>query len=85
MARKKFDMASDLFADFPSNAKNAQEVQEVCTRSTRSGTQGRKGCHAKRINMAFSDDNYEWIRKTARQEGITMTQLVNAILDSYRK
>lgn len=59
--------------------KEAQYVQEVNIRSTR-GTQGRKGCKMPRINMAFEPDIHEWIQKSARRNGITMTNFVNSIL-----
>lgn len=59
--------------------KNTQQVQEEYTRSIR-GTQGRKGCKMPRINMAFEPDIHGWIQKSARQNGITMTNFVNSIL-----
>ena len=47
-------------------------------------TQGKKGHKAKRINMAFSDENHEWIKRRSRQLGISATELVNSILDHER-
>ncbi len=48
-------------------------------------TQGRKGMKLNRINMGFSDVNYEFIRFQARYKGLTMTQFVNGIIDNFRK
>ena len=47
-------------------------------------TQGRKGQHAKRINMAFSDDNHEYITKESRRQGMSATAFVNMIIDEYK-
>lgn len=48
-------------------------------------TQGRKGQKLKRMTMAFSDLNYDFMRTYARQKGITATQLVNDLLSECRK
>lgn len=61
------------------NTQEVQQAQEEYTRSTR-GTQGRKGCKMPRINMAFDPDLHEWIQRSARRNGITMTNFVNSIL-----
>lgn len=84
MARNKdsrFGVAEgfDFNDQYEKNAQEAQCVQEVNTISTR-GTQGRKGCKMPRINMAFEPDIHEWIQKSARRNGITMTNFVNSIL-----
>lgn len=84
MARNKdsrFGVADgfDFNDQYEKNTQEVQYVQDVRTRSTR-GTQGRKGCKMPRINMAFEPDIHEWIQKSARRNGITMTNFVNAIL-----
>lgn len=70
-----------------------QEVQQDCTRGTTSlvqqvkvigSTQGRKGQKLKRINMAFSDVNYEFITLQSRKMGVSATAFVNYIIDKYR-
>lgn len=66
-----------------STRNNTQDVQEVHEELPQ--TQGRKGIKAKRINMAFSDENHEWIKKEARRQGLTATQLVNDIIAQERK
>ena len=48
-------------------------------------SQGRKGLKLKRMTMAFSDMNYDFMRTYARQKGITATQLVNDLLSELRK
>lgn len=62
------------------NTQEVQQAQEEYTRSTIRGTQGRKGCKMPRINMAFEPDLHEWIQRSARRNGITMTNFVNSIL-----
>lgn len=97
MARNKDSRfgAADGF-DFNDEYKNiAQEVQEANTRSTRreelkeentiGSTQGRKGHKLKRINMAFSDVNHEYIKMESRRRGISATEFVNEIIEAYRK
>lgn len=66
-----------------STRNNTQDVQEVHEELPQ--TQGRKGIKAKRINMAFSNENHEWIKKEARRQGLTATQLVNDIIARERK
>ena len=66
-----------------STRSNTQDVQEVHEELPQ--TQGRKGIKAKRINMAFSDENHEWIKTEARRQGLTATQLVNDIIAQERK
>lgn len=59
--------------------------QEAKERRSKMKTQGRKGVKAVRINMAFSDDNYDYIALVAPASGKTMTLLVNEIIADYRK
>ena len=47
-------------------------------------TQGRKGQKAKRINMAFSDDNHAYLTYESRRRGLSITQFVNLIIDLYK-
>lgn len=48
-------------------------------------TQGRTGHKLQRINFAFSDANYDYIKVMAGLSGETMTALVNRILDAERR
>ena len=61
-----------------------KEVAQVRTPAGYGNTQGRRGKRMPRINMAFSPENYAWIK---RQSGPyhTMTEIVNEIIDEYRR
>lgn len=65
---------------------DVQEVQEVQEPQGREygTTQGKKGQHAKRINMAFSDDNHDFITRESRRQGMSATAFVNMIIDKYK-
>lgn len=65
---------------------DVQEVQEVQEPQGREygTTQGKKGQHAKRINMAFSDDNHDFITRESRRQGMCATAFVNMIIDEYK-
>ncbi len=47
-------------------------------------TRGRKGQKLKRINMAFSDLNYDYITFESRRRGMSATQFVNYIIELYK-
>ena len=59
--------------------------QEAAKRAAELRTQGRKGCKAVRINMAFTPDNYEFIRIMARISGQTLTEFTNTVITKYRE
>ena len=63
--------------------RNVQEVQDV--HEEMPATQGKKGAKAKRLNLAYSDANYEYISKESRKRGLTMTQFLNDIIATYRE
>lgn len=77
---EKEEMSTRSIISTRSNTQDVQEVHEELPQ-----TQGRKGIKAKRINMAFSDENHEWIKTEARRQGLTATQLVNDIIAQERK
>lgn len=58
--------------------------EEEVTHRPLGTTQGRKGEKAKRINMAFSDDNHAFIRAESRRLGMSATQFVNMLIEQYR-
>lgn len=60
----------------------SEEEQTERKKSMR--TQGRKGCNLKRINMAFTDENHDYIKIMARVSGKSMTEFVNWVLEQYR-
>lgn len=59
--------------------------QEAAQRAAEGRTQGRKGCKAERINIAFTTENYEYIREMSQLMGISMTKLVNLAITRYRE
>lgn len=63
-----------------------QEVQaeNVGIKRTLGSTQGRKGEKLKRINLAFDDVNYEYVRIESRRRGKNITEFVNEIIEDYR-
>lgn len=48
-------------------------------------TSGRKGVKLSRINMAFTPENYDFIRTMARVRGETITSFVNSMVSQYRE
>ncbi len=58
---------------------------EIAERQATMTTQGRRGCKSPRINMAFSSDNYDFIKAGAAATGLNMTQFTNLIIDRYRQ
>lgn len=63
---------------------STQDTQEVQQKPKAPATQGKKGQKLQRINMAFSDENIEYLRLISRLEGISMTQYVNTLLEADR-
>ena len=57
---------------------------EMRERSENLRTQGRLGCHSPRINLAFTDSNYAFVRLLSRSTGYSMTRVVNRIMEAYR-
>lgn len=43
-------------------------------------TQGRKGVKADRLNMAFTPQNYDYVKVMAALKGQTMTKFVNELI-----
>lgn len=62
----------------------AADPAEVAERTAAMRTQGRKGCKEQRINMAFTPDNYDYIKTMAAATGLTMTEFTNKIIASYK-
>ena len=59
--------------------------EEAKARAEALQTQGRKGCKAVRINMAFTDSNYRFVRIMAKASGRSMTEFVNLVLSAYQR
>jgi len=62
------------------DAQNAQDAQEVARVGDQ--TQGRKGKKLPRINMAFTQENLDYLRIISRIEGVSMTDYVNRLLEA---
>lgn len=93
MARGKKQFAEintgKLYGDIEqATAKKGQQgtasPAERRARASALATQGRKGCQAVRINMAFTPENYEFVRVISKASGRTMTVFVNQIIEAYR-
>ena len=67
------------------NRQTDATKEEFEARSAEMRTQGRQGCKAPRINMAFTTDNYEFVKVVSKATGRTMTQFVNLIVTAYRQ
>ncbi len=73
--------------DQATGGKGTQKEADEAERNARMhgmNTQGRKGCAAKRINLAFTPDNHDFITFVSHYKGITLTRLVNDIIEQYR-
>lgn len=80
--QSRFGVDEDLFGQ---EKKQEQEVHQVQEAGKEIGTtQGKKGQKLKRINMAFSDLNYEYITRESRRRGMSATAFVNQIIAEYR-
>ena len=99
MAEKRGKAAFFTDEEFNVEEQEVLEVQKESTKGTGKenkkseyapkiefgATQGKKGHKAPRINMAFSPENHEWIKRRSRQIGISATEFVNSILDRERE
>lgn len=65
-------------------AQGTATPQEAAERAAELRTQGRKGCKAVRINMAFTPDNYDYIKVMSKIRGESMTEFVNYAIEKYR-
>lgn len=68
-----------------SKAHPTVSAQEAAERQATGKTQGAKGAKLPRINLAFTPDNYEFIKKYARCRGTNYTDFINHIIEDYRK
>lgn len=92
MAKKEQAIAGTdkVFSSFEQSAK-AKKVQpplseeERLQRKAEGKTRGRAGCRADRINLLFTVDNYEFVKRYCRFRGENMTEFVNHIIEDYRK
>lgn len=69
----------------PKKVQPPTSEEEKEQRKATGRTMGRKGCYKDRINMAFTVDNYEFVKRFSRCKGMNMTDFVNYIIDEYRE
>ena len=74
--KKQAAAESVLEAFIPQEEQQAQDTLH---------TQGRKGMKAARINMAFTPENYDFIRVMAGIRGESMTNFVNYVIEENRR
>lgn len=88
MAGKK-DFSKITQAIDQATGKKGQQTtaspEEAAERAAGLRTQGRKGCKATRINMAFTPDNYEFIKVMGKASGRSMTEFANLVIAAYRR
>lgn len=87
--QKSFGAAAGFFEDAP-KAKPERVPQEDSTAATETpsmtlkNTQGRKGQKLPRINMGFTPENHEYITRVSRQNGQSITEYVNRLIEKDR-
>lgn len=64
--------------------QETQYAQETPHVEQEQGTQGRKGQKMPRINMAFSQENLDYLRVMAALHGKSITSYVNALIQEDR-
>lgn len=84
MSKKNFKDDNPAMA-FISGERGTPRTQEVHGTQEVRPTQGRKGMKQARINMAFTQDNLEYLRIMSRIEGVSMTDYVNRLLETDRQ
>ena len=82
MARKSFDdvKTSRLDEVITEATQEAPESMTDQERMQAMKTQGRKGLKLPRINMAFTPDNYNYLKVMSRARGETLTEFCNFVL-----
>lgn len=88
MAKNKtsFSPAAGLFEQGAKKLSDSTAEQPVPATAimTLENTQGRKGQKLPRINMAFTPENHQYIKKVSRQAGMSVTQYINNLIDADR-
>ena len=82
MARKSFDdvKTSRLDEVIEEATQEAPESMTDQERLQAMKTQGHKGLKLPRINMAFTPDNYNYLKVMSRARGETLTEFCNFVL-----
>lgn len=87
----KFQFDQDDFVVEPKK-KEKQEKETVVSKksvtgstpSGMTGTRGRKGMALPTMNMRFSKENYEYIKREGAVRGLSATAFVNWLIETYR-
>lgn len=66
----------------PKQEAGAEVVSAIPSGLT--GTRGRKGQKLPTMNMRFSPENYEYIRRESAVRGLSATGFVNWLIETYR-
>ena len=88
MASKKELDAITKNVSLQAGAKRRQPTiteEEKAQRKAEGRTSGREGAKMDRINMAFTSDNFEYIKIMSKLKGQTMTQFCNWIITEHRE
>ena len=85
MAKKNFTESAVTPFYKAVEAEVTQEAQPAQDEYEARNTQGKAGMKATRINMAFSDSNYEFIDTMAHAHKMTITKYVNHLIEEERK
>lgn len=78
--QKSFGAASGFFSTEKESKPQANEPERQ-PGMTLESTQGRKGQKLPRINMAFTPENHEYIKRVSRQNGMSVTQYINELIE----
>ena len=88
-AEKASGSAEKVFSSYERSAKPKKvqpptSEEEKAQRKAEGRTMGRTGCHKDRINLAFTVDNYKFVKRYSKCLGLNMTDFVNHIIEEYR-
>ena len=70
--RKKFEHRT------PSEAEREARINSMRTK-------GAKGCRLPRMNLALTEDNFQFVRSVGGAAGLTNSEFINSVLDEYKK
>lgn len=73
----------DLHAQDDKNIVEEEKAVKTAVNGLQ-GTRGRKGMKLPTMNMRFTPDNYEYMRREAAVRGLSTTAFVNWLIESYR-
>ena len=87
----KFQFDQDDFVVEPKKREKPEKETVVSKKSVTgstpsgmTGTRGRKGMALPTMNMRFSKENYEYIKREGAVRGLSATAFVNWLIETYR-